>query len=137
MAGQKYILRLLQGLKGLFFRIVSFWSVVPRVKSFPANRVSLRKCSQVFLRLFCPGLIKLSVCIVPMTSYRGNKWWYNLFSPHVDIFPKGENYKIHQRVKAFLFKIPLKWDLFFIQEKRRENFHKSSIIGTPNRTGAR
>ena len=33
-------LRLLQGLKGLFFRIVSFWSVVPRVKSFPADRVS-------------------------------------------------------------------------------------------------
>ena len=48
LAGQKYILRLLQGLKGLFVRIVSFWSVVPRVKSFPANKVSLRKCSQVF-----------------------------------------------------------------------------------------
>ena len=46
--GQKYILRLLQGLKGLIFRIVSFWSVVLRAKSFPANGVSLRKCSQVF-----------------------------------------------------------------------------------------
>ena len=133
MAGQKYILRLLQGLKGLFFRIVSFWSVVPRVKSFPADRENAVR----FLTLFCPGLIKLSVCVTPMTSYRGNKWWYNLFSPHVGIFPKGENYKIHQRVKACLFKIPLKWVLFFIQEKRRENFHKSSIIGTPNRTGAR
>ena len=60
----------------------------------------------------------------------------DLFSPHVGIFPKGENYTIHQRVKAFLFKTALKCILFcpryVIQEKRREIFHKNSIICTPN-----
>ena len=60
----------------------------------------------------------------------------DLFSPHVGIFPKGENYTIHQRVKAFLFKTPLKCILFcpryIIEEKRREHFLKSSIICSPN-----
>ena len=36
------------GFEGLFFRIVFFGVVVPRVKSFPADRVSLRKCMSGF-----------------------------------------------------------------------------------------